>query len=258
MSIYIGFGSSVLGYGSVVLGYEAGRPGSIRLRFGDPSFDPTTLSGWQTDISWRRVSYSPNVWDCLCPRPSWEGLFTDSDGYGGMFTDRQYNPVEVLSADTTGVTDMGSLFCDNTAIVSVASFYTGAVTDMGKMFCNCTGLTSIPTFDTHSVVDFSSMLSGCSGLVEVPLLDTSSGTDFTDFLHGCTGIAEIPDFDVSSATDCFRMCHGCVSVELGAYRLYGKLSSLDPVPMHSYCFKDCGINTESGRSDLALIPPTWK
>jgi surface protein len=162
-----------------------------------------------------------------------------------MFTDRQYNPVEVLSADTTGVTDMGSLFCDNTAIVSVASFYTGAVTDMGKMFCNCTGLTSIPTFDTHSVTDFSSMLSGCTGLTEVPLLDTSSGTDFTDFLHGCTGIAEIPDFDVSSATDCFRMCHGCVSVELGAYRLYGKLSSLDPVPMHSYCFKDCGLTRKA-------------
>ena len=61
------------------------------------------------------------------------------------------NVIEVLGANTTGITRMRSLLYECTALTSVALFNTSSVTDMMYMFFNCSSLTSIPLFNTSSV-----------------------------------------------------------------------------------------------------------
>lgn len=62
------------------------------------------------------------------------------------------NLIEVLGANTTGITDMSNMFviCPMT---SISLFDTTNVNNMSFMFSNCTELTSIPLFDTTNVTN---------------------------------------------------------------------------------------------------------
>ena len=62
------------------------------------------------------------------------------------------NLIEVLGANTTGITDMSHMFviCPMT---SISLFDTTNVNNMSFMFSNCTELTSIPLFDTTNVTN---------------------------------------------------------------------------------------------------------
>ena len=83
---------------------------------------------------------------------------------GTNFYDLLYgsnNVIEVLGADTNGVTDMQSMFEECNSLVSVTSFDTSNVTTMSKMFYYCSSLTSIPLFDTSKVQSMSYMFNNC-------------------------------------------------------------------------------------------------
>lgn len=60
------------------------------------------------------------------------------------------NVVEVLGANTTGITDMSSMFNGCYALETVPLFDTSVMTNMRSMFNNCSALTNIPLFDTSS------------------------------------------------------------------------------------------------------------
>ena len=59
------------------------------------------------------------------------------------------NVIEVLGANTTGITNMYGMFY-RCSLTSVALFDTSSVTNMGLMFYDCSSLTSIPLFNTSS------------------------------------------------------------------------------------------------------------
>lgn len=83
---------------------------------------------------------------------------------GTNFYDLLYgsnNVIEVLGADTTGVTNMESMFKDCDSLTSLVSFDTSNVTTMGEMFSYCSSLTSIPLFDTSKVQYMSFMFNKC-------------------------------------------------------------------------------------------------
>lgn len=151
MSVYFGntkIGSLYLGstkIGAAYLGnvkvYSSGDPlnplglppFTIRCQFSS-GYTPT-MGDSQT-----LVDAASNVWDIYRDDTDWGGLLSNDE--------RVSHLTHVLGANTTGVTDMRTLFSDCDTLVSVCLFDTSACETMEEMFYNCRALTSIPLYDT--------------------------------------------------------------------------------------------------------------
>ena len=144
------------------------------------------------------------------------------------------NVVEILGANTTGITEMGSMFYNCSALTSVPLFNTSNVTSMESMFYNCSALTSVPLFNTSSVTNMNTMFYGCSSLTSIPLFDTSKVYDIRyTFMY-------------------------CYNVQTGALALYNQASTqANPPGNYSNAFRFCGSNTTTGAAELAQIPTSW-
>ena len=193
------------------------------------------------------------------------------------------NIVEVLGANTTGITYMGDMFYDCTSLTTVPLFNTSSVTNMSSMFYNCTSLISVPLFDTSSVTRMAGMFQNCTSLTSVPLFDissvnsmnymfencasltsvplfnTSSAESMKSMFKNCTSLTSVPLFNASSALIIEDMFSGCINVETGALALYQQLSTQATPPLyHNRTFENCGSNTTTGAAELAQIPEDWK
>ena len=193
------------------------------------------------------------------------------------------NIVEVLGANTTGVTDISGLFkyCNN--MTTVALFDTSSVTDIRSMFYRCSSLTNVPLFDTSNVTSFGTMFYNCASLASIPLFDTSNVTDMQSAFNGCRAITSfplldtgkvtnmrymfngcidlrtVPLLDTSSVTNMDNMFNGCIVVQSGALALYQQASTqTNPPTSHEYTFKNCGIATQTGLAEYNQIPGDWK
>ena len=119
--------------------------------------------------------------------------------------------------DTSGVTNMNSMFYNCYSLVSIPLLDTSSVTNMNSMFSGCSSLVSIPLLDTSSVTTMSSMFYLCSSLVSIPLLDTSSVTNMNSMFYNCYSLVSIPLLDTSSVTNMsyvFSSCYSFVYVSL--------------------------------------------
>ena len=214
---------------------------TIRLKYTDGVI-PTFTYGTAT-----QVSSSPNVWDLTYENTSWGNLL---NGHSGL--------LQVIAANTTGVTMMHGMFNNCTSLASVPLFDTSSVTYMSNMFSGCTSLTTVPLFDTSSVTLIYSMFSGCTSLTTVPLFDTSSATRMDSMFMNCTSLTTVPLFDTSSATRMDSMFDGCLAVQSGALALYQQASTqATPPAFHANTFQDCGHYTETGVAELSQIPTDW-
>ena len=85
----------------------------------------------------------------------------------------QHIYISVIACDTSGVTDMCSMFeeCRSLTKLDLSKFNTDKVTDMGVMFANCKSLQTLDLskFNTDKVTDMSYMFFGCSSLTELDL-----------------------------------------------------------------------------------------
>ena len=197
--------------------------------------------------------------------------------------DSSTNVIEVLGANTTGITDMHYMFY-RCAITSLPLFDTSRVTSMECMVGSCTSLTTVPLFDTSMVTHMNTMFRGCTSLTTVPLFDTSSVKYMDHMFQRCSSLTTVPLFDTSSVTtmhymfeDCSsltyiplfntsnvklyiqRMFYRCYNVESGALALYQQVSAQDTSMLnHSATFYNCGVNTVTGAAELAQIPSGWK
>lgn len=124
--------------------------------------------------------------------PSWSNLL-----YGSS------NVVEVLGANTSNVTDMGSMFGHCTNLTAVPLFDTSNVTNMTYMFGWCGNLTAIPLFNTSRVTTMYMMFymcvnvqSGALAMYQQASTQTNPPSNHTDTFHKCgfntpTGAAEL-------------------------------------------------------------------
>ena len=119
-------------------------PFTIRCKFTE-GFTPTFNYGTKT-----QVSSSPNIWDLTYENTDWELLFSN-----------QSDLIEVIGANTTGVTNMQVMFQDCWSLTTVSLFDTSNVTNMFGMFSSCNTLTSVPLFDTSNVRNMSYMFTNC-------------------------------------------------------------------------------------------------
>lgn len=233
---------------------QTGLPGyTIRLLYPD-GYTPVFARGRAVQIM-----VSPNIWELTYEMSNWAGLLS---GY--------YNRplLEVLAANTTGVTRMVHLFNDCRSLRSVALFDTSAVTDMYQMFRGCETLTEVPLFDTGNCTNFVGMFMGCESLTTVPNLDLRKATTLQTMFSGCTSLVSIPALQFSNVTtNVYGMFYTCTSlttlpylylsnVTNMGYLCYG-CSSLQSIPSlyptkvtnASHAFEDC-INVASGSYSL--------
>jgi hypothetical protein len=160
-----------------------------------------------------------NVWDITKNDTNWSSLFLTEEDWEQPWLQ------SVLGANTTGVTDMTSVFA------------------------GCVNFTSVALFDTSSVTSMEQMFAG-SGISSVPLFDTSSCGNMNTMFEDCWMLTSIPLFDTSSVDDVNYMFHNCTSVQTGAFELYQQMSTQANVPSHYQTFTGCGNNED--------IPDDWK
>ena len=172
---------------------------------------------------------------------------------------RSTNIIEVIAANTTGITSMNYMFYYCTQLEAVPLFDTSSVTSMAMMFYNCQSLTSVPLFDTSKVTNMSYMFYFCTQLEAVPLFDTSKVMYLSYMFAYCYSLTAIPLFDTSSIVEIGRMFYDCTNVQSGALALYQQASTqATPPTNHSRTFYNCGSYTTQGAAELAQIPDDWK
>ena len=168
------------------------------------------------------------------------------------------NIVELLGANTTGITNMKQMFDSCTSLTSVQLFDTSSVTNMHYMFNRCTSLTSVPLFDTSNASNTGAMFSSCSSLTDVPLFDTSNVTDMSYMFSLCNSITIVPLFNTYKVTNMAGMFAHCRYVQSGALALYQQASTqTNPPSKYGNTFYNCGIFTTTGKAELAQIPSSW-
>lgn len=195
------------------------------------------------------VSADENIWDITRIANTWDfrDLFLSTDEL-----------LEVLGANTTGVTWMDGMFnnCNNLSVVNL--FDTRSCTTMEYMFGSCVSLTSVPLFDTSSVTNMYGTFNSCYSLVSLPLFDTHSVVEMRTMLDLCGSLRYIPLFNTESVRNVHAAFRFCENVESGALALYQQMSNQD-VPPTNYesAFYKCGINTPTGLAELQQIPESW-
>ena len=125
-------------------------PNTVRVRTNDGAIPNKDAASYETATL---VSGTSDVYDVYKSGTSFYSLLSIST-----------NVVEVLGANTTGITNMGDMFYDCTSLTSVPLFNTSSVTDMKAMFQKCTSLTSVPLFDTSSVTGMDLMFLNCTNV----------------------------------------------------------------------------------------------
>ena len=165
-------------------------------------------------------------------------VYKSGTDFSSMFYNST-NLVEILGANTAGITNMNTMFQYCNQLTSVAPFNTSDVTSMYSMFEQCAALVTAPAFDTHNVTNFYNMFRM-----------TSSGTN--------TALTAVPLYDTSSAEYVNYMFYCCGYVHSGALALYQQMSQQSSIPSHGSAFYGCGSNTTTGAAELAQIPSDWK
>ena len=113
------------------------------------------------------------------------------------------NLVEVLGANTTGITNMNDMFFQCPSLTSVPLFDTSSVTSMQEMFTFCSSLTNIPLFNTANVnsmfgtfYDCRNVQSGALALYQQASSQTNPPRNHEATFYNCgrnttTGAAEL-------------------------------------------------------------------
>lgn len=210
------------------------QPRHLRLRFTPgtgPNRDDITSHRSGT---WVQICTDPNIWDLYVL----DGVSQWSNALSLASEETRINIIGVIDGDASDVTYMDGCFANCPNIRSVGPLYnTDSVVSCWHMFYSSNGdgsIVQVTPFDTSNVRSFESMFYGQQKLKVVPLLDTSSSTDLT------------------------AMYYGCVNVESGILGAYNEMTSHGSYVAHHMTFHDCGINTPTGKAELAQIPDDWK
>ena len=175
---------------------------TIRLKFNSgvtPSYSKGTMT---------QVSTSPNVWDLTYNNTDWSELCHKTNGVTSDI-------IEVLGANTSGVTKMGGMFVNQQYLTNMALYDTSSVTDMAWFAYGCSRLTSVPLYDTSNVTDMHVAFRGCASITSIAALNTSKVTDMAGMLYNCNKLTTVPLFNTSNATDMSSMlmyCSGLTSI----------------------------------------------
>ena len=157
--------------------------------------------------TWTLIDAVNHIYDVYYPTNDWSYVLRES---GRSWN--EHSLLEVLGANTTGVTNMKGLFQSCSSLTTIALFDTSAVTDMSDICYFCVSLTSLPLFNTSSVTTFNDAFYYTQNLSSIPLLDTSNVTDMT-YMFRRSGITTIPLLNTSKVTTMNAMFLECTSLD---------------------------------------------
>ena len=143
--------------------------------------------------------------------------------------------------DTSGVTDMGSMFNGCYSLVSIPLLDTSSVTNMSSMFYFCYSLVSIPQLDTSSVKNMYNMFYYCYSLISIPQLDTSSVTNMKTMFYYCYSLVSIPQLDTSKVTSMNNMFQNCYSLVSIPQLDTSKVTSMNQMSDNCYSIQTAKI-----------------
>lgn len=170
-----------------------------------------------------------------------------------------HNLSAVALFDTSDVTNMYMMFEGCKSLSSIPEFDTRNVTTMYNMFLSCSALTAIPKFNTTNVKDMGNFVFGCNSISSLPTLDTSNVSSMSWMMYNCTALTSVPLFNTQSVVDVNRMLFNCYNVKQGALDLYTQMSTqTNPPSSHLSTFYGCGRDSETGSAEVAQIPSDWK
>lgn len=203
-------------------------PFTIRVRLAEGS----AISWWWSFDSYDLVDETNNIWDFHKNSTDWSSAFDINPRY------REYL-LEILGANTTGVTSFHSTFYYCWSLTSMPLFDTRSATDVGCMFKG-TSITDIPQYDFSSVVNMDGMLEETK-IQSVPMINIPSGVTSLDMLFydckeladtsnlaryntsnitsmqqmfwGCRSLVNVTAFDTSNVTNMYNMFSCCYSLE---------------------------------------------
>ncbi len=114
--------------------------------------------------------------------------------------------------DTSGVTNMTSIFDDCSNLKEVPLLDTSKAVDTSCMFRRCSSLKEVPLLDTSNVTDMGSMFAYCTSLKEAPALNTSKVTTFNSMFCQCTSLKHVPLLDTSNVIGLFNTFEKCTNL----------------------------------------------
>ena len=248
-------------------------PYTLRIRTdGNP---PDESRGYTTFVTATLVPGTSDIYDVTGePGTSMRRLLAYSE-----------NVLEVLGANTAGITNMQEMFAGCSELIGSVVFDTTLVTNMEGMFHECVKLVTVPHFDTHNVTSFFQTFCDCELVESFPDFDTSSATNmwqmfcecyslkrcpninthnvqnFDSMFWMCRNLEVVPQLDMTSATNVYAMfiyCYKAASGQLAMYNRMAEKSVLSPLSQHRYCFTSCGRDSTTGSAELAQIPEGWR
>ena len=125
--------------------------------------------------------------------------------------------------DTSGVTDISSMFSNFSNMISIPLLDMSNVTNMSWLFNNCTSLQTIPPLNTSSATKTDHMFQSCTSLKTIPQLDTSKVTYVYQMFYSCSNLSRIEGLDMSRVSDASNMFVYCS--KLSYIRLVGSLNT---------------------------------
>tara|TARA_R110000868_G_scaffold294621_1_gene555134 strand:- start:385 stop:2556 length:2172 start_codon:yes stop_codon:yes gene_type:complete len=153
----------------------------------------------------------------------------------------------VITASTSAVTNMSSMFISCSSLRTVPLFNTAGVTGtssvdtgMNAMFSGCSSLVSVPLFNTASVVNMASTFLDCGSIVSVPLFNTAAVVTMASMFENCRSLASVPLFNTASVTTMLSTFRTC--------------TSLTTVPLFNTVALTSLSSTFNGCTNLASVP----
>lgn len=178
-----------------------------------------------------------------------------------------YNLVSIEKpVNLKSVTNIQNLFAADYSLTHVELENTSRITNASWAFAACGSLTNPPAIESTGVTNFSGIFSSYLGaqylapripITEIPAYDYTHSKNMSQAFYG-TKLTVIPELNFSSSTENVSyLFMNCEDVETGMLRAYTYLKNLGTITNKTDCFKNCGINTESGKIERKYIPQTW-
>jgi hypothetical protein len=236
----------------------------------------TTANNWNDLAAYIKISQSPamgrvGVSDILGINNS--AITSIENMFIGRFGDPYTFGFSELSSicyfDMSNVTNARSWFyaCDTYNLSGLPIYNTSSVTSFRGAFIQARVRQPI-TLDCRSCLDLSYAFDAQESVItDYPNLKNTYNVTNWERAFGIFAATAslknsqlvIPDYDFSNATNVSGMFAGNLYVSGGISSTYAKLSALgNQITAHSACFRNCGVSSEQGRAELALIPSDWK
>lgn len=198
-------------------------PSTIRLKFSDPNYNPTTQS-FDSHLVWTQVSASPNVWDAWYGpvssgfSVSWQALFFNK------FNDHT-NTVEIVGANFSGIYSVSQLFARCSSLLHVGNIDFGDAIITQGMFDRCTNLKTVgdivilgsPIYDQGGHATFQvnvyEMFVSCNKLTTVGDIRIDHASSMEAMFSGCSSLKTVGTVYAPEARKIEQMFYYCNSLE---------------------------------------------